>query len=154
MLPGTEVRLRAAVADDAARIRCVVVAAYSPYRARLDHDPAPLAADYGDLVARGRVTVACRAGDVVGVLVTVPHAEHLLVENVAVDPAVQGRGVGAVLLERAAIEARARGLRELRLYTNAAMRENLVYYPRRGYVETGLRTEDGFERVFFTRTLG
>jgi hypothetical protein len=43
--------------------------------------------------------------------------------------------------------------RTLRLYTNAAMTENLELYPRLGYQETARRTENGFERVFFTKQL-
>jgi hypothetical protein len=31
------------------------------------------------------------------------------------------------------------------------MFENLAFYPRRGFRETGRRTEDGFTRVFFSR---
>jgi hypothetical protein len=38
-----------------------------------------------------------------------------------------------------------------RLYTNAAMTENLAYYPRRGYIETHRAAQDGFHRVFFRK---
>ena len=50
-------------------------------------------------------------------------------------------------------EARRRGLREVRLYTNEAMTENLAYYPRLGYTETRRALHDGFRRVFFSKTL-
>ena len=49
--------------------------------------------------------------------------------------------------------ARALGLSELRLYTNAAMTENLVLYPRLGYLEDGRAERDGFARVFFSKRL-
>ena len=88
-----------------------------------------------------------------GVLVTESRPDHLLVENIAVSPEARGLGVGARLLERAEQEARDRGLAEIRLYTNAKMTENLAYYPRRGYRETGRRTEHGFDRVYFSRSL-
>jgi hypothetical protein len=45
------------------------------------------------------------------------------------------------------------GLPELRLYTNAAMTENLKLYPRLGYGETGRHSERGFERVYFSKSL-
>ncbi|WP_423445879.1 GNAT family N-acetyltransferase [Kocuria sp. KSNUG] len=147
------VELRRACAADVGQIHAVVAAAYEPYRARMDRRPAPLTADYEALVASGCVTVAVRAGEVLGVLVTVPHPDHLHVDNVAVDPAAQGTGVGRRLLECAEGQARDLGLDELRLYTNAAMTENLEYYPRRGYRETGRRLDEGFERVFFSRRL-
>ena len=74
-------------------------------------------------------------------------------ENLAVRPADQGRGVGRRLLTLAEQRARDLGLAELRLYTNAAMTENLAYYPRRGYVETYRADQDGFHRVFFRKPL-
>jgi len=82
-----------------------------------------------------------------------PTQDHLLIENVAVAPQAQGLGVGGELLQLAEDQARAHGLREVRLYTNEAMTENLVYYPRRGYQETHRQTQDGFRRVFFTKRL-
>lgn len=45
------------------------------------------------------------------------------------------------------------GLSEVRLYTNVKMTENLSYYPRRGYREVERRTENGFERVYYSRVL-
>jgi len=90
-------------------------------------------------------------GNPVGLIVLVPQADHLLVENVAVDPAFQRGGVGRALLAHAEQRAAQRGLREIRLYTNAAMTENLSLYPRLGYRETGRDTEHGFQRVYFSK---
>jgi hypothetical protein len=52
-------------------------------------------------------------------------------------------------------DARARelGLGAIRLYTNAAMTENLALYPRRGYVETHRAEADGFSRVYSSTRL-
>ena len=44
-------------------------------------------------------------------------------------------------------------IRRIELYTNAAMRENVDYYPHLGYEETGRHEEDGFQRVFFRKAL-
>jgi hypothetical protein len=49
--------------------------------------------------------------------------------------------------------AHALGLGVLRLYTNAAMSENLRFYPALGYRETGRRRQEGFDRVFFEKRL-
>ena len=54
------------------------------------------------------------------------------------------------LAETYAVE---RSVGELRLYTNAAMAENLTFYRRLGYRETDRRTDAGFERVFFSKRL-
>lgn len=49
--------------------------------------------------------------------------------------------------------ARQAGLAAVDLYTNEMMAENLAIYPRLGYAETGRRREDGFNRVFFSKSL-
>ena len=79
--------------------------------------------------------------------------DHLVVNNVAVAPAHQGRGLGRALLAFAEDEARRRGLAEVRLHTHVAMADNLVMYPRLGYTETGRATQDGFHRVQFVKAL-
>jgi ribosomal protein S18 acetylase RimI-like enzyme len=83
--------------------------------------------------------VAIDSEQVVGLIVLVAEEGYLLLENVAVLPSAQGRGVGIRLLQFADARARALGLSEIRLYTNVAMTENLAYYPRYGYVETHRR---------------
>jgi ribosomal protein S18 acetylase RimI-like enzyme len=77
----------------------------------------------------------------------------LLLENVAVLPTAQGRGIGSRLLALAEDQARGLRLCEIRLYTNEAMTENLAYYTRRGYAETHRAEQDGFRRVFFRKQL-
>lgn len=72
-------------------------------------------------------------------------------DDVAVAPDPQGVGVGSRLLRLAEERAHARGLPEVRSYTNEAMVENLDYYHRRGYRETHRGTQDGYRRVFFTK---
>jgi ribosomal protein S18 acetylase RimI-like enzyme len=108
--------------------------------------------DYDAKTSRGEVFVA-DDGAVVGVIVLLERPDHLLVENVAVDPVRQGTGIGRTLLAHAESHAAARGLGEIRLYTNEAMTENLAFYPRLGYSETGRRVEDGFRRVYYSKKL-
>ena len=145
--------VRKAEPQDVARLTAIAAAAYSPYVARIGRPPAPLTADYAAAVAREEVWVALRDGAVVGLLVLVAEPDHLLLENVAVDPAAQGSGVGTFLLGVAESQALQLGRPEIRLYTNAAMTENLAYYPRRGYVETHRGRQDGFDRVYFSKPL-
>src|ERR1035441_10801987 len=79
--------------------------------------------------------------------------DHLLVENIAVRPAAQGRGAGSQLLALAEEQARELGYAEIRLYTHEAMTENIAYYPRRGYAETHRGGQDGYRRGFFPQQL-
>jgi len=147
------VTLRKATQQDVGRLTAIAAAAYAPYLARIGRPPAPVTADYATQVARGQVWVADGDSGAVGLLVLVPGPDHLLLENIAVDPAAQGRGVGARLLATAEEQAAALGLSEIRLYTNVAMTENLSYYQRHGYAETHRAREDGFDRVYFSKHL-
>ena len=82
----------------------------------------------------------------------VRRADHLLLENIAADPADSGRrGSGARLLALAEEQAVAAGIGEIRLYTHVTMTENQAYYPRHGYVETHRGNDEGFDRVFFRK---
>ena len=143
-----------ATAEDVAAIEALVREAYGPYVARLGVTPAPLTADYTAIVAQGRAVLARRDGQVVGLLVSALHSGYLEVENIAVAAGERGTGLGSRLLDLADDQARAAGVREVRLYTNAGMTENVAYYPRRGFRETGRRESGGFDRVFFVRTVG
>jgi GNAT superfamily N-acetyltransferase len=89
----------------------------------------------------------------VGLVVLVPNPGYLLLENVAVIPSQQGRGIGTRLLGFADERARDLSLPEVRLSTNAAMTENVTYYGRHGYTETHRAEEHGFSRVYFSRQL-
>jgi hypothetical protein len=59
--------------------------------------------------------------------------------------------VGRWLLAAAERHAAELALGELRLHANAAMSENLSFYPRLGYAEVGRGVEDGFDRVYFAK---
>lgn len=144
--------IRRAERADVPLLSDIVERAYAPYIERIGRRPAPMDDDYDAKTERGEVFVADDVG-VAGVIVLVAYIDHLLVENVAVDPARQGAGVGRRLLAYAEEHAAALGLSELRLYTNEAMTENLSFYPRLGYTETGRRIEDGFRRVYYSKKL-
>ena len=112
-----------------------------------------MTADYGELIAAGRVYVLEAGGRLAGLVVVVNEPGHLLLENVAVAPAFQGHGLGRQLMAFAEQEAAARRLPEVRLYTNEAMTENLRLYPALGYEEVGRAVEDGFARVYFRKLI-
>jgi ribosomal protein S18 acetylase RimI-like enzyme len=141
-------RIRAACAADARRIGEIARAAYGKYVPRIGREPAPMSADFAAEIAAGRVVVAEADGGVVGYMVAWPQADGYFIDNIAVDPAAQGRGLGRQLIDHAARVAHRHGLAALRLYTHVAMSENLSLHRRMGFVETHRAIEDGFSRVF------
>lgn len=128
--------IRLAGEADRTAVEEVVTAAYTPWVAVIGGRPRPLDADYAALIADRRVHVVGDGG-VDGLIVLLPEADALLVENVAVRPALHGRGIGRRLLGYAEDEAGRLGLPALRLYTHEKMGSNLRLYQRLGYVETG-----------------
>jgi len=138
-----------ATPGDAPAVTECVRAAYAHYVARIGREPAPMTADYAALIGAGEVWLARADDEVAGVLVLRPQPPALLVENVAVAPGHQGRGLGRALMAFAEDHARAEGLGEVVLYTNERMTENLRFYPALGYVETGRGVQDGYARVFY-----
>jgi ribosomal protein S18 acetylase RimI-like enzyme len=143
---------RLAVPGDVATIAGIVDRAYSMYLSRMDREPAPMKDDYASLVAEGRVAVAVD-GDIVGAIVSWVVDGDMYVDNIAVEPAAHGRGVGNLLLEHTVDEARRNGCERMWLYTNAVMKENVGFYERRGFVQYDRRIDEGFDRIFFERAL-
>ena len=145
--------IRTATAADVGAIEEIVERAYGGYVERIGMRPGPMDADHGGQVRRGIVSVAEDDGAVAGLIVLVEMPDHILVENVAVDPERQGEGVGRGLLAFAEQRARAAGLGEVRLYTHVKMTENRALYARLGYREVERRSERGFARVFLHKNL-
>ncbi len=149
----TAAGIRPAVAADAARVAAIADAAYRPYLQRMSRNPAPMEEDYGARIAEGLTWVLEEDGEILGLLVLESHADHLLLDNIAVDPARHGQGIGRRLLDFTEAEARRRGCGAVELYTNEVMVENIAMYERLGYVETGRTQDRGYDRVFFRKAL-
>lgn len=144
---------RLAEPGDLSAVEALVKAAYTPYVARIGREPGPMLDDYRALIAQGVVRLATEADAVLGLLVVLPDVDALLLDNIAVAPDAQGRGVGRRLLAVAEDIARARGYRAIKLYTNEMMTENIAIYTRLGYVETHRVEEKGFRRVYMRKAL-
>jgi GNAT superfamily N-acetyltransferase len=115
--------------------------------------PAPMDDDYTEKVHRGEVFVADDDG-VVGLLVLIATPARLLIENVAVDPVCQGAGIGRALLSHA--KTYAKTTRRFRAVAQHQRADDGEPRPisRLGYREEHRRTENGFQRVFFSKPLG
>jgi len=111
----------------------------------------PMDDDYDALVAAAELWVLDGDDGPAGLIALRAVEDHLLVDNVAVEPRRQGSGLGRTLLDFAAEEARRRGIRELRLYTNVRMTENIALYTRLGWEEYDRRLEGPYGRVYFRK---
>jgi GNAT superfamily N-acetyltransferase len=147
--------MRPARPDEAEAIGALVESAFTRHIPAVGRRPAPMDDNHAARIAQGQQYVA--DGDEPGALaasiVLVDEDDYLVVNNVAVAPAFQGQGRGRALLAFAEDEARRRGLTEVRLHTHAAMADNIIMYPRLGYVESGRETQGGFNRVLFVKAL-
>jgi ribosomal protein S18 acetylase RimI-like enzyme len=141
--------IRLAEAVDRESVEAIVKAAYTPWVPVIGMEPPPLTADYGEAIAEGRVYVL-ENGGINALIVLCPENDDLLVENVAVNPDRQGRGLGRRLLAFAEFRARSLGLSAVRLFTNEKMTSNIGLYQSLGYRETD-RTGIGGRRVIHMR---
>jgi len=94
-----------------------------------------MTADYDRAVVDHIIDLWEERGELLALIEMVLEPDHLTVENIAVRPDQQGKGLGGKLLLHAEEFAVASGLDEIRLYTNAAFASNLSFYSRRGYQE-------------------
>jgi hypothetical protein len=81
-------------------------------------------------LCRIAIPSGCR---LVALIETVPEGDYLLIENVAVLPAFQGRGFDIRLLRLAEELAESSELRGARLYTNKLFADNLRLYTSSGH---------------------
>ncbi|NBJ12128.1 GNAT family N-acetyltransferase [Microvirga sp. SYSU G3D207] len=154
MLSEPNVEFRSAKPEDAAMIRDVVRAAYARWVPVIGREPRPMAVDYDQAVREHWIDVISIGPRIVGLIQMMLREDHLWIENVAVRPEDQGRGLGRQLLahaERRAIEA---GCTETRLLTNAAFEANVALYERTGYVIVKREPFMGGTTVYMSKSLG
>ena len=147
--------LRTARPEDRAAVEAIVEAAYTIYIERIGKPPGPMLDDYARLIEAGAVSVLEELGGALAaIIVLVPGPDHLLLDNIAVRPDRQGRGLGRHLIAFAESEALRLGYAELRLYTHEKMTENIALYTRLDFRETGRGHHAGYDRVFMTKKIG
>ena len=125
--------LRRAVAADADVVRALTRDAYAKWVPLIGREPKPMTAGYETAIKNHRIDLLYLGGILAGLIETIPGADHLLIENVAVSPAFQGRGLGRRLMAHAEDLAASEGRAEVRLYTNKKFAENLRLYETLGY---------------------
>ncbi len=132
-MAGGIMSLRPATAEDAGAIRSLTREAYSKWVPIIGREPKPMTADYAEAVRKHRIDLLYLDDALAALIEMIPGADHLLIENVAVAPAFQGRGLGRKLMAHAEQVAGSLGHPEIRLYTNKLFAGNVRLYLRLGY---------------------
>ena len=130
---GAATEFRRAAVTDAAAIRELTRDAYAKWVALIGREPKPMLADYEAAVQRHRFDLIYLDGVLAGLIETINEGHQLLIENVAVSPAFQRRGLGAKLMAQAEAVAMSLGHNRIWLYTNARFTENVRLYRKLGY---------------------
>ena len=146
-------QFRRATLADAGDVAALTQAAYAPWVPVIGREPLPMTVDYRIAVQTNQIDLLHQEGVLVALVEMVPKADHLWLENVAVAPAHQGRGLGRVLIAHAEDVARATGTPELRLLTNAAFAANLRFYAALGFTEERRAPFRGGTTVHFHKRL-
>ena len=92
-----------------------MTAAYVKYVPHMDRPPGPMLYNYAQRIASDEAFVATNTEFISGVIILIEAAEHLLLDNIAVDLAMQARRIGGRLVDFVEAEARHRRFSEIRL---------------------------------------
>ncbi len=153
-MPGPPtIEIRPAVPRDEETILGIVGAAYREYLDRMDTPPGPMLDDYSARIGNGEAYLLLLNTTAAAVLVLIDCDGYLLLDNVAVPPEHQGKGLGRLLVDFAESQARDRGYAEIRLYTHIVMEANVGYYENLGWQETHRAEQVGYQRVFMRKLL-
>ncbi|MGX7705303.1 GNAT family N-acetyltransferase [Methylobacterium sp. Gmos1] len=125
--------LRSATKADVPAIEALVRAAYAKWVPVIGREPVPMTADYAQALRLHRFDLLERDGALVALVETIPRADHLWVENLAVAPEHHGQGLGRTMLRRAEEIARELGHTTIKLGTNQAFAGNVDFYRRAGF---------------------
>lgn len=145
--------IRPARFSDLHQIRYLGYAALGPFQHRMGRKPAPLSADFRELVRLGRIHVYMIENAVRGFICFHIDGPDVHIETIAVAPKFRGRGIGRSLLDLADKMGLKEGCRRVVLYTNVLMFENVAYYRGKGFQEIDTRAHKDHERVYFERYL-
>jgi len=146
-------RIRAAtVADLASIVRCADLA-FAPFAEHSDKQDVKPEENLRSQILEGSIHLICDEAQVLGYISLWPTANQMFIDTLAVLPMHHRRGLGSQLLAFADRETLRLGLYSVSLFTKETMADNLVFYQRRGYGETGRCDGDGFCRVFFSKSI-
>lgn len=149
-----ELSIRKAAPTDARVITEIAVSAFAVYVERMGKKPYPMLDDYAAHIAADHAWVLEEIKNIQAFAILIPQADaSLMLDTIAVRPGFQRKGYGGALVAFAEKLASQLGARQVRVYTNVAMRENLAWYAALGFIEYERRLEKGYRRVFLRKDI-
>ena len=148
--------IRLAMTTDVPAIKLIARKSFERYVPLIGKPPAPMNANFSGHVLKDTVFIAQsekKQGSVLGYAIVLQRDGEWLLDNIAVSPEAQGRGIGSALIAACETFLQKQGVQRYHLYTNEAMEQNLTWYPEIGFVEMARRLEDGFSRICFTKEM-
>ena len=145
--------IRRATRADVPFLQACAQSAYEIYVAAIGQKPAPMVFDFEAGLQSQEIEVLENFGDVAGYIVWQFREDCLFLESIAVLPSHQGKGIAGQAMRYLEERARDADKPAIELYTNEKMTGNLTLYLHLGFIETGRHKEDGFNRVFFRKSL-
>ncbi|MEM7072325.1 MAG: GNAT family N-acetyltransferase [Pseudomonadota bacterium] len=140
----------------------IAIQAYQHYLPLMPRAPAPMHADFKRHIKDDLVFVCTRTGletseeepqQPIGYLVAISRDHGWWLDNIAIHPHFQNRGLGRSLIDRLEQWFHTHHITSYQLYTNQIMTCNIAWYKRHGFVEIDQRTEDGYQRIYFEKKL-
>ena len=146
-----EVRIEVDPASpDWRELHSLITAAYTYMDGRIDPPSSLLAmtpADFARKAGEEHLIVAAVGGTLVGCLFCRSQVDWLYIGKMAVAPAVQGSGVGRLLIDAARRLAKEEGLDGLELETRIELTENHHTFSRLGFIKTAEGSHPGYTTV-------
>jgi predicted N-acetyltransferase YhbS len=134
--PGRNPQLRIADAADAEAITRLINAAFQVERFFLEADRIDIE-EVRSRLSRGRFILADEDGAITGCVYVEPGGERAYLGLLSVEPALQGSGMGKLLMDAAEDHCRAAGCRFMDLRVVDVRKELPPFYQKFGYLQTG-----------------
>lgn len=96
--------------------------------------------------ASERCFLATAGGELVGCVLIAERSDHFYVGKLAVEPGMQGRGIGRALVGAVEAMARAAGKPALELQTRVELSGNQAAFAKLGFRETARTAHAGYDR--------
>jgi N-acetylglutamate synthase-like GNAT family acetyltransferase len=149
-----QTEIRQAVLADAGEVTSCVCHAFISYIPLIGKQPQPMLEDYQALIKACKVFVLCKDNKIVGVLVLEQTKEGFCIETLAIHPLMQSLGLSKKLVAFAEKVASKMHYQSLYLSTNQIMHKAQAIYKHLGFVQYDQRRVNGYDRLFFRKTIG